>query len=183
MPTPRSVVDVRLQTRNTSIDDSFRAMVTDKVGHAGRVFDHDTRVDVELTEERNPRRTLDRFHIEITSSVGGRTLRIASNAASPEAALDDAVDRFTRQLRRTKERVIGGRRRSSEPTFEPASEPEETEVVRVKQFVMKPMTVDEAALQMDMLGHDFFFFENEANDKHSVLYRRRDGRLGLIEPA
>ncbi len=55
--------------------------------------------------------------------------------------------------------------------------------MRTKQFVMKPMSVEEAALQMELLGHDFFFFLNSASDKQSVLYRRRDGRLGLIEPA
>jgi putative sigma-54 modulation protein len=56
-------------------------------------------------------------------------------------------------------------------------------VVRTKQFIMKPMTMEEAVLQMDLVGHDFFFFLNSATDKQSVLYRRRDGRLGLIEPA
>ena len=58
---------------------------------------------------------------------------------------------------------------------------EADEIVRVKRFTMKPMNVAEAQLQMEMLGHDFFFFLNSANSRHSVLYRRRDGRLGLIE--
>jgi putative sigma-54 modulation protein len=60
---------------------------------------------------------------------------------------------------------------------------EETEIVRIKQFVMKPMTVEEAMLQMELVGHDFYFFHNAATGRESVLYRRRDGRLGLIEPA
>ncbi len=157
-------------------------MIEDKVGHAGRVFDHDTRVDVEVSEERNPRRAPERYRIELTSSVGGRFLRIASDAATPEAALDDAVERFTRQLRRMKERTIDGRRRTETPQAE-VERPENEEVVRTKQFIMKPMTLDEAVLQMDLVGHDFFFFLNSATDKQSVLYRRRDSRLGLIEPA
>jgi putative sigma-54 modulation protein len=157
-------------------------MVEEKVAHAGRVFDHNTRVDVEVTEEHNPRRAPERFRIELTSSVGGRFLRIASDAATPEAALDDAVERFTRQLRRMKERVIDGRRKGT--TIPDAPEVVESdEVVRTKQFIMKPMNVEEAALQMDLLEHEFFFFTNSSTDKHSVLYRRRDGRLGLIEPA
>jgi putative sigma-54 modulation protein len=65
----------------------------------------------------------------------------------------------------------------------PVAEEKEAEVVRIKQFVMKPMTIDEAALQMELLGHDFYFFLNGASARQSVLYRRRDGRLGLIEPA
>jgi putative sigma-54 modulation protein len=175
-------VDVRLHSRNTAIDDGLRQLIEDKVGHAGRVFDHDTRVDVEVTEEHNPRRSPERFRIELTSSVGGRFLRIASDAGTPEAALDDAVERFTRQLRRMKERAIDGRRKGGIPPLE--IEPAETEeVVRTKQFIMKPMNLEEATLQMELVGHDFFFFLNSATDKQSVLYRRRDGRLGLIEPA
>lgn len=171
-----------MHTRNTEIDDRFRSMVEEKVGHAGRVFDHDTRVDVEVSEEHNPRRAPERFRIELTSSIGGRFLRVASDAATPEAALDDAVERFTRQLRRMKERTIDGRRRAASPEFGGDSL-ETEEIVRTKQFIMKPMSLDEATLQMELLGHGFFFFHNAATDKQSVLYRRRDGRLGLIEPA
>jgi putative sigma-54 modulation protein len=171
-----------MHARNTVIDDGLRTMIEDKVGHAGRVFDHDTRVDVEVSEEHNPRRAPERYRIELTSSVGGRFLRIASDAATPEAALDDAVERFTRQLRRMKERTIDGRRRTEAPSVA-VERPETDEVVRTKQFIMKPMTLDEAVLQMDLVGHDFFFFLHSATDKQSVLYRRRDGRLGLIEPA
>jgi putative sigma-54 modulation protein len=171
-----------LHSRNTVIDDGLRTMIEDKVSRAGRVFDHDTRVDVEVSEEHNPRRAPERFRIELTSSVGGRFLRIASDAATPEAALDDAVERFTRQLRRLKERAIDGRRRTGTTQVE-VERPETEEVVRTKQFIMKPMTLEEAVLQMDLVGHDFFFFLNSATDKQSVLYRRRDGRLGLIEPA
>lgn len=176
-------MDVRLHSRNTTIDEGFRATVADKVGRAGRVFDHDTQVDVELFEQHNPRRAPERFRIELSSSVAGRFVRIASDAATPEAALDDAVDRFTRQLKRMKERVIDGRRRSATAPEVTIEVDHEAEVVRVKQFVMKPMTVDEAVLQMELLGHEFFFFHSAATDKQSVLYRRRDGRLGLIEPA
>jgi putative sigma-54 modulation protein len=178
-------VDVQLHARNLELDDRFRSLAVDKVGHAGRVFDHPSSVDVELSEEQNPRRSDDRFRIELTTSASGRIVRIVTAAATPEAALDDAVDRFTRQLRRLKERIIDGHRKPSAPpeSSEISGSREEPEIVRTKQFVMKPMSIDEAALQMDLLGHDFFFFMNAATDKQSVLYRRRDGRLGLIEPA
>lgn len=176
-------MDVRLHTRNAHVDDPFRDRVMSKVSNTGRIYDHATQVDVELSESHNPRRTSDRFHIELTSLVGGRVLRIASDGATAEDALDDAVERFSRQLRRHKERLIDARRRPTPPP-EPEPMPAPSgEVVRTKQFVMKPMSIDEAALQMEMLGHAFFVFQNSANDKQCVLYRRRDGRLGLIEPA
>ncbi len=176
-------MDVRLHTRNTSVDDPFRSRVVEKVGHTGRIFDHATQVDVELSESHNPRRAAERFRIELTSLVGGRVLRIASDGPTAEDALDDAVDRFSRQLRRHKERVIDARRRPAPEPTPPRRTSDAGEVVRTKQFVMKPMSVDEAALQMDLLGHSFFVFHNASNDKQCVLYRRRDGRLGLIEPA
>lgn len=156
------------------------------MAHAGRVFEQAVdNVDVELSEETNPRRGEDRYRVELTASVAGRIVRIEAGAGSVDAALDDGLERMTRQIRRLKERLIDRNRRSGSPP-ELIDEPEDVEsgeVVRVKQFVMKPMSIEEAALQMDMLGHSFFFFHNAATDLQSVLYRRRDGRLGLIEPS
>ncbi|MDH3517378.1 MAG: ribosome-associated translation inhibitor RaiA [Acidimicrobiia bacterium] len=177
-------MDVRLHARNTPIDDRFRRAVADKVSRAGKVFDTGGTVDVEIAEERNPRRSDDKYRVEITGSFGGRLVRIATSAASPDAALDDAVDRFAKRLRRLKEKLIDSHRKSEAVASAPPEDKNlEEDVFRVKQFVMKPMTIEEATLQMEMLGHDFFFFLNRSNDKQSVLYRRRDGRLGLIEPA
>lgn len=140
------------------------------------------RVDVEVIEESNPRLADERVRIEITASVAGRPLRVESAASTLDTALDTVIDRMTRRMRRMKERIID-RSRRGETASPPPEAAESEEIVRVKQFVMKPMTVEEAALQMDMLDHSFFFFHNSASDLQSVLYRRRDGRLGLIEPA
>lgn len=104
-----------------------------------------------------------------------------------ETALDMAVDRFEQQLRKLKERLVSRSRRRREPPIEGApavTEPDEPfEIVRTKQFVMKPMTAEEAVLQLELLGHNFFLFENVDTDLTSVVYRRRDGAYGLIEPA
>lgn len=177
-------VEITVHGRNTDLSEGHRAEVEDRVSHALRVFGQAVeRVDVELTEESNPQREDDRARVELTTSVAGRVVRIEAGAPTIEAALDNATERLTRQLRRLKERLIHRTRQSEVPDAppEPAEEPDE--IVRVKQFVMKPMTIEEAALQMDMLDHSFFFFRNAATDLHSVLYRRRDGRLGLIEPS
>lgn len=174
---------VQLHSRNGHLDDGFRATAEQKLTKAAKVFDGVGDVDLEVSERTNPRRAAERYKLELTTSAGGRILRVESAAATPEAALDDLTDRFTRQLRRLKERMIERNRKAgAPPPVEPAGV-DGHEVVRVKQFVMKPLTVEEAALQMEMLGHEFFFFLNQASDRQSVLYRRRDGRLGLIEPA
>lgn len=180
----RGPVEIQLTARNASLDEGFRALVTEKVGRAARVFDQVSSVDVELIEETNPRRSDDRYRLELTSMVGGRVVRIEAAAATPEAALDGAVDRFTKTVRRLKERIIAAHRRAGDAGVPAADQDEtESEVVRLKQFVMKPMSIHEATLQMELLDHAFFFFHNADTDKNSVLYRRRDGRLGLIEPA
>jgi putative sigma-54 modulation protein len=178
-------MEVRVHARNTTLEQGFRELVIEKLGHAARVFEHQvTDIDVEVTQEHNPRIAAERFRLELTSSAAGHVIRVEAAAATPESALDLAEDRFNQQLRRLKERLIGRNRRSHprEPEGEEIPDPS-NEIVRIKQFVMKPMTVEEASLQMEMIGHDFYFFLNAANGRQCVLYRRRDGRLGLIEPA
>jgi putative sigma-54 modulation protein len=178
-------MEIRVHGRNTSIDDRFRELVAEKLAHAARVFEHQVGdIDVELIEEHNPRLANERFRLELTSGAAGHVVRVVAASSTPEAALDGAVDRLNQQLRRLKERLIGRSRRPAhkEPENHEPADPS-NEIVRIKQFVMKPMTVEEASLQMEMLGHDFYFFLNTDNGRQSVLYRRRDGRLGLIESA
>ena len=177
-------MEVRVHARNTHLDEAFRELVVEKLGHADRVFEHQLAdIDVEVIEEHNPRIAAERFRVELTSSAAGHVVRVVAAATSPESAIDLAEDRFNQQLRRLKERLISRGRRSQprEVQVEENTDPT-NEIVRIKQFVMKPMTVEEASLQMEMLGHDFYFFLNAANGRQCVLYRRRDGRLGLIEP-
>lgn len=177
------VLEIVVHARNTGLSEGDRAEAEQRFSHAARVFDQAVdQIDVEIAEAANPRQSDDRFRVEVTAAVAGRVVRIEASAGSITSALDDASQRLTRQLRRLKERLIDRNRRVEESI--PDERPDETEeIVRVKQFVMKPMTIEEAVLQMDMLGHSFFFFYNADTDRHSVLYERRDGRLGLIEPS
>ena len=173
-------MEIRLSSRNTELTPGFRQTVSDKVSRAARVFSDLKSVDVEIIRETNPRLAEARFRVELTGQALGRTIRAEAAAPTPEAALDSATDRFTRRVRRLKKKVIDRTRHTG--SMPPATlEPEPDEIVRVKRFIIKPMNVAEAQLQMEMLGHDFFFFLNSTNNRHSVLYRRRDGRLGLIE--
>lgn len=180
-------MEVNLHTRNCTIGDDFREMVTDKVSKAGRVYDELRNVDVELIEETNPRLHNERFRMELTTVAAGRMVRIHSSADTREAALDQASERFVRQLRRLKERLIDRGRKGENKewkTVKPGEDfDEEMEIVKIKQFVIKPMTPAEAALQMELLDHDFFFFKSADTDQYNVIYRRKSGRLGLIEPA
>lgn len=176
--------------RNFQIDDRFRESAASKISRAAKFFDGLNSVDVEVTEEGNPRIADERFRVEITASAAGNVVRVVGAASTPEAALDATSERFGQQLKKLKGRLITRSRRADNKYLneqvelvDDSFEPDALEIVKVKQFVLKPMTPEEAALQMETLGHDFFFFQSADSDLPSVLYRRRDGAFGLIEPA
>ena len=182
-------MEIRVHANHMSLTDDLRRMAVEKVSHAVRVFDGVGFIDVEFTEEHNPRIAAERFRLEITSSAAGQVVRVEAAEAEPRTVLDAAVDKFERQLRRLKKRLIARGRRSDKRLNETAGgaetkQQEETAVVidRVKRFAVKPMTVEEAALQMELLEHSFYLFLNAETDQYGVLYRRRGGTLGLIEP-
>jgi ribosome hibernation promoting factor len=103
-----------------------------------------------------------------------------------KASIDLLVRKLERRVKRAREkrRPNFGRLRRSAPPENPSqeSENEESKIVRTKQFALKPMSPEEAVLQLELLGHDFFVFRNADSDEVNVLYRRRDGNYGLIEP-
>ena len=178
---------VNVHARNVHLDRSFKDGLAAKVDHATRFLGGSVgEVDLEVTEESNPRRADGRFRVEVTTLAAGHTLRVEAAASTPESAVDQAVDRLESQLRKLKDRLVHRSRNHREPPLPDSSADDEEEgpqIVRVKQFVMKPMTPDEAILEMDMLGHGFFLFENAETGMSSVVYRRSDGGYGLIEPA
>lgn len=142
------------------------------------------------------------YTVEVTLQVGGLFLRGASRASEAQAAVDEAVDRAERQFLRFKARqearnqqagrgaagaaepgsVAAGWRAGAPGRDSEQGEEAAPRIVRVKRFALKPMTLDEAVEQLEMLGHDFFVFTNAATRQINVLYRRHDGNLGLIEP-
>ncbi len=131
------------------------------------------------------------FTAEVTLHVRHQILRAEERSNDIGASVDNALDKLDRQLHRHKGRLIhrsrAGDWREAPPltAFEP-EEPEEEyqapRVVRVKQISVKPMSVEEAALQMELLGHDFYVFRNDETDDLNVVYLRRNGDVGLIQP-
>jgi len=182
-------VDVRVHGKNMRVADDVADVVLEKIGRASRIFDDGSVADVEFSVMRNPRSAGERIKIEITSHTAGHTVRVQSMAPDEMSATDLAADKFERQLRRLKERLIQrSRNRDHKMLNHPGHRSDEDEddgpgtIVRTKRFAMRPMTAEEAGLQMEMLGHDFFFFLDAESGKYCVLYHRNDGDLGLIEP-
>ena len=180
-------MDIRVHGKHMQVSEELREAALRKLAHASRIFGDSGSADVEFVEHRNPRIDA-RFSVEITARVSGHDIRVEAAAADDRTALDYASDKYERALRKLKERLIQRSRKASNKQLnqdlqaaEETHSGGEPRIVRMKQFAMKPMTPQEAALQMDMLDHSFFFFLNGETDRYGVLYQRRDGSLGLIE--
>jgi len=185
------------------VSPALRASVVDKIGRLERYVDGMERADVHFSEERNPR--IENKEIcEVTLQGHGHHVRAKVAAADPFAAVDAAVEKLEHQLLKLKSRLVARyhgklngakvRPRGSDVESEGetgdlaaaeaeqalAAEPEAA-VVKTKRFVMNPMTLEEAMLQMEMLDHRFFLFVRAETGAPSVLYQRDEGDLGLIE--
>lgn len=177
---------VRVHGRNMQVSPEVKTFAEDRLEHAARIFDDGGSVDIEFSESHNPRID-DKYTVEITSHVAGHIVRIEADASDERSAIDTAADRYERQLRKLKERLIQRNRTPNKDLNPPGDYSDVSSdrgggIVRTKRFAMKPMTAEEAVLQMEMLGHDFFFFLDAESDRHCVVYHRRDGNVGLIEP-
>jgi len=157
----------------------LRAYAEKKVGKIDRLFRNESEAFITFSMERG------RFTIELTLSNNGMFYRVRETTSDAFASVDSACAAIERQIRKNKTRLEkklrdGAFEREIKPMY---VEPEEDEfaVVRTKKFPIKPMTVEEAILQMNLLEHEFFVFKNhDDEDAFSVVYRRKDGGYGLI---
>jgi putative sigma-54 modulation protein len=178
---------VRLQVKgkNVEVSDSIRQYAQRKLGKLERQLDDPTRVELELAVERNP--SISANHVaEATIWTKGPILRAREASADHRASIDQLVDKLERQVKRYREK-----RRSRRAAAAAAAEPlpddaipieSEPQIVKAKQFAVKPMSSEEAVLQLELVGHDFFVFQNAETMDVNVVYKRRDGNFGLIEP-
>ncbi|MBQ9721275.1 MAG: ribosome-associated translation inhibitor RaiA [Oscillospiraceae bacterium] len=164
--------------------DSLRAYVEKKAGKIDRFFRTESEAFVTFSTERG------RFLVELTIKNNGMFFRASELTSDMYASVDSAVATIERQIRKNKTRLAKKLREGAVErevqelpyvAEEDFAEPEEFDVVRKKQFSIKPMSVEEAILQMNLLDHEFFVFRDEAADgAFSVVYRRKKGGYGLI---
>jgi putative sigma-54 modulation protein len=189
-------VEITVSSRHTEVSELLRASTVDKISKLGRFLEGMDRAEVHFSEHHY-RRIADKEVCEVTMVGHGHHVRCKVSAPDGFAAVDKAVEKLEQQLHKLKTKLV---RRSHQPsrrgngaTTEAAPdaaaetdlELEEASVqpriVKTKSFQMKPMTPQEAALQMDLLGHDFFFFMSAETERATVVYRRDDGDIGLID--
>jgi len=173
-------MNVIITGKNMEIGDVLRKYVEKKVRKLNRYLPPAGEARVELAVEG----TKDAEHsqvAQITIRSKGAILRSEERSADIFASVDAALDKIHRQMIRYKEKRYR-RGRGSEKGLPLLEEEEPPRIVRTKRFPVRPMDEEEAIEQMELLGHDFFLFFNVSTGKMNVLYRRRDGNYGLIEP-
>lgn len=190
--------------RHTEVTDRFRTHVEDKLGKVEQLAPRAQRVDVEVTHEKNPRLADVRERVELTVRDKGPVIRAEAAADDRYAALDLALNKLYERLRRARDRRKDHHSNNPRPPVdvrpytpaEPEPEPprplapgEESEtqlgdspvIIRQKVHSAKPMSIDDALYEMEMVGHDFFIFVNSETDRPSAVYRRRGWSYGVIE--
>ena len=177
-------MELRVKGKNTEVAESIRSYGERKLGKLERILDDEARVELELAEETNPAIAANQV---AEATVWTRRHVVRAREASPDmkASIDQLVGKLERQIKDAREKVRNRRPRGEPPQATPVLDLEEDDgrIVRTKQFALKPMTTEEAVLQLELLGHDFYVFRSIDSDEVNVVYRRRAGDYGLIEPA
>ena len=169
--------------RNMEVTDQLREYIEKRFSKLSIYFRDDTEVNVTLSVQKSEQK------VEVTIPMKGTVVRAEQTDFDMYTAIDLLQEVLERQLRRNRKRLID--RKQNTPSFttyfvdeleEEDGEEESIKIVKSKRFAIKPMDPEEACFQMDMLGHNFYVFYNAETDLVSVVYKRKDGNYGLIEP-
>jgi putative sigma-54 modulation protein len=194
-------MDVTVRGRNIEVSEQLRAAAEEKVARMGRLLQGMDQAEVHFSEEKNPRIS-EKEVCELVMAGHGHIVRAKAASSDAFTALDQAVGKLEHQLAKLKGKLLSrshprrhesvnsvkadeddtGDTEDTQDTGDP-NDPEARlpRIVKTKHFAIKPMTPEEAALQMDLLGHDFYFFTNADTERAALVYRRNDGDVGLID--
>jgi putative sigma-54 modulation protein len=194
-------VQVTVSRRHTEVPEALRVMAEEKIGRLGRFVEGLETAEVHFSEHKNPRIS-DKEVCEVTIEGHGHHVRCKVQAPDGFQAVDKAYEKLEHQLHKLKTKLSRrnhGRPKAhkkvdalgavavvlDEPVEEADVEVEETlpQIVKSKRFAIHPMTADEAAERMELVGHGFFFFTNIETSRAAVVYKRDDGNVGLIDEA
>ncbi|MCD8022965.1 MAG: ribosome-associated translation inhibitor RaiA [Lachnospiraceae bacterium] len=168
--------------KNLEVSDNLKAAIQDKLGKLERYFTADTEIIVTLSVEK------ERQKIEVTIPVRGNIIRSEQVSNDMYVSIDLVEEVIERQLRKYKEKIVDRHQSSGGNNFrqefiDKETEPlDEVKIIRTKHFGMKPMYPEDACVQMELLGHSFYVFRNAETEEVNVVYKRKGGTYGLIEP-
>ena len=165
--------------KNLEVTDSMRKAVMEKLGKLERYFTPETKIIVTMSVEK------DRQKIEVTIPLKGNVIRSEQVSNDMYVSIDLVEEVIERQLRKYKQKLVD---RHQDGSFKrefleyEAEDTDDIRIVRTKQFDIKPMYPEDACVQMELLGHSFYVFRNAENDQVNVVYKRKGGTYGMIEP-
>lgn len=168
--------------KNIDVTPSLKKSIESKLGKLERYFTPDTEIHVTLSVQK------ERQKIEVTIPVRGGIVRSEEESDDMYVSIDLVEEIIERQLRKYKNKLVarhqeGGNLKQEFFDEEETVAEEDIQIVRTKKFGIKPMYPEDACLQMELLGHNFYVFCNAETDEVNVVYKRKDGTFGLIEPA
>ena len=174
-------MNIIITGRKLELTAALRDTITKKLNKLSKFFDDDTECNATMTVAKGERHIL-----EVTIYSKGIIYRAEEESRDMYAAVDRIVDVIERQIRKNKTRLEKNLRENIDfaqidDVWEETEEEKEFNVVKTKRYGIKPMSVDEAILQMNLLGHNFFVFKNGQTDESNIVYKRKDGTYGLIE--
>lgn len=166
--------------RNIDVTEGLKSAIYDKIGKLERYFTEDTEVHVTLSVEK------ERQKIEITIPVKGSIIRSEQTSNDMYVSIDLVEEIIERQLKKYKNKIVDRQQAAANFTKEyiekDYEDDEEVKIIRTKRFGIKPMYPEDACIQMDLLGHNFFVFLNAETEEVNVVYKRKGNTYGLIEP-
>ena len=166
--------------RNIDITEGLKSAVQEKLGKLERYFTPETEIHVTLSVEK------DRQKIEVTIPVKGNIIRSEQVSSDMYVSIDLVEEVIERQLRKYKTKIVNqqqaGGNFQKEFVEDELLEDEEVKIIRTKKFGIKPMYPEDACVQMELLGHNFYVFRNAETDEVNVVYKRKGNTYGLIEP-
>ena len=166
--------------RNIDVTEGLKSAIHEKIGKLERYFTPDTEVHVTLSVEQ------ERQKIEITLPTKGNIVRAEQTSDDMYVSIDLVEEIIERQLRKYKNKIVDRQQAAASLSKafveEEIEDDDEIKIIRSKRFAMKPMDPEEACVQMELLGHDFYVFRNAISDEVNVVYKRKDHTFGLIEP-
>lgn len=166
--------------KNIEVTEGLKSSVYDKLDRLEKYFNEDTEVQVTFSVEK------ERQKIEVTIPIKGNIIRAEQVSDDMYVSIDLATEVIERQISRHKKKLVDKEQSAAylQKTFieEDIPDDEEIRIIRTKRFAVKPMDPEEACVQMDLLGHNFFVFRNSETDEVNVVYKRKGNTYGLIEP-
>ena len=179
---------ILIVTKNLKIDEQLSSYAESKLGKLSKYLSNISSVKLELSEEKSKSRQ-HLYTAQVTLNINGFLIRGEQKKDDIHASIDAVADVMERLVVKYKERYEITKRRVPESIRKPPLEDVEKDnagkdgvIVKSKSFLIKPMTIEQAIDQMEFLGHDFFIFVNDGENSVNVIYRRKDGKYGLILP-